>query len=102
MFLALAACDSPTGEGPVTRLALLAIAVAFLCFVVIAPLLVVLSSNTQPEPGWPLAIMPNFGSLLSVAYSSGSTSSMMCVSPVLSVPVRTDGSGMILYVTWSR
>ena len=32
---------SPTGEGPATRLVLLALAVAFLCFVVIAPLLVV-------------------------------------------------------------
>ena len=32
---------SPTSEGPATRLVLLAIAVAFLCFVVIAPLLVV-------------------------------------------------------------
>jgi sulfate transport system permease protein len=32
---------SPTGEGPLTRLVLLAVAVAFLCFVVIAPLLVV-------------------------------------------------------------
>jgi sulfate transport system permease protein len=31
----------PTSEGPVTRTVLLTVAIAFLCFIVIAPLLVV-------------------------------------------------------------